>query len=164
MQGIVPARGAGTRLALALSKQLLPVFDKPNMFTDVALWVLRPATKEYKKFDSGGLHLLAKSTDARLWRPAYRLGEKQMTLVGGSMPLSARRRASAGDKTRSRGHRVCLSHPSSLRQHYTLPSPTGDETCPSVGIADAQLKPKPVKHLVGAKPLEIPYFSLAWPN
>lgn len=57
------------------------------MLTDTAIRALKPRAKEFKKSDSGGLHLLVKPSGAKLWRLAYRFGDKQKTLVGGQYPL-----------------------------------------------------------------------------
>ncbi|CAN5626322.1 tyrosine-type recombinase/integrase [soil metagenome] len=56
------------------------------MLTDIVIRALKPAKKEFKKADSGGLHLLIKPTGAKLWRLAYRFNDKQKTLVGGKYP------------------------------------------------------------------------------
>jgi len=56
------------------------------MLTDTAIRALKPAEKEFKKADSGGLHLLIKPTGAKLWRLAYRFNDKQKTLAGGKYP------------------------------------------------------------------------------
>lgn len=56
------------------------------MLTDAAIRALKPGTKEFKKADSGGLHLLIKPSGAKLWRLAYRFDNKQKTLIGGRYP------------------------------------------------------------------------------
>jgi integrase len=56
------------------------------MLTDTAIRALKPGEKEYKKADSGGLHLLVKPSGSKLWRLAYRFDDKQKTLVGGKYP------------------------------------------------------------------------------
>lgn len=64
------------------------------MLTDTQIRALKPAAKDHKISDGGGLHLLVKSTGSKLWRLAYRFNGKQKALVGGSYPstpLSAAR-------------------------------------------------------------------------
>lgn len=56
------------------------------MLTDAAIRALKPGAKEFKKADSGGLHLLIKPSGAKLWRLAYRFDNKQKTLIGGRYP------------------------------------------------------------------------------
>jgi integrase len=72
------------------------------MLSDAAIRALRPALKEFKKSDGGGLYILVTPTGSKLWRLAYRFGEKQRTLAGGSYPatgLSDARRWRDGAKT-----------------------------------------------------------------
>ena len=57
------------------------------MLTDTAIRALKPGAKEFKKSDTGGLHLLIKPSGAKLWRLAYRFDKKQKTLVGGRYPF-----------------------------------------------------------------------------
>jgi integrase len=56
------------------------------MLTDTALRTLKPAQKDYKKSDGGGLHILVTSSGSKLWRISYRFGKKQRTLGGGAYP------------------------------------------------------------------------------
>ena len=56
------------------------------MLTNVELKALKPREKPYKKSDSGGLHVLVKSTGSKLWHLAYRFQGKQKTMAFGAYP------------------------------------------------------------------------------
>ena len=51
--------------------------------TDVAIRQAKPAAKPWKRFDSGGLHLLITPAGGKLWRQNYRfLGEQKTVALG----------------------------------------------------------------------------------
>lgn len=54
--------------------------------TDRAIVNLKPREKAYKKSDSAGLHLYVSPSGGKLWRFAYRFGEKQKLLSLGAYP------------------------------------------------------------------------------
>lgn len=56
------------------------------MLTDTMIRGLKPAAKDFKKSDGGGLHLLVRPSGSKLWRLSYRFGEKQKLLSGGTYP------------------------------------------------------------------------------
>ena len=56
------------------------------MLTDTACKNLKPKAKPYKKSDGGGLHLLVQPTGAKLWRMAYRFGDREKKLSFGAYP------------------------------------------------------------------------------
>ena len=53
---------------------------------DIIVRNIRPGSKPLKLSDGGGLHLLVQPNGSKLWRLAYRLGGKQMTLALGVYP------------------------------------------------------------------------------
>lgn len=59
------------------------------MLSDAAIRALKPSGSEFKKSDSGGLHILVKPSGSKLWRLSYRFGQKQKTLTGGSYPATS---------------------------------------------------------------------------
>lgn len=64
------------------------------MLTDAAVRKAKPAERDYKLSDSGGLHLFVSKSGHRSWRLKYRHGGKERRLVFGSYPevsLSAAR-------------------------------------------------------------------------
>ena len=58
------------------------------MLNDTLLRSLKSAAKQFKKSDSGGLHILVRPSGAKLWKLAYRFGDKQKTLSGGTYPAT----------------------------------------------------------------------------
>lgn len=59
------------------------------MLNDTQIRLLKPASRPFKKSDSGGLHILVKPTGAKLWKLAYRFEDKQRTLSGGTYPATS---------------------------------------------------------------------------
>lgn len=55
--------------------------------SDAKLRTLKPAAKQYKVSDSGGLHILVGPSGSRLWRLSYRYLGKQKTIALGSYPV-----------------------------------------------------------------------------
>lgn len=58
------------------------------MLTNVAIKAFKPASKPYKKSDSGGLFLLISPNGSKSWRFAYRFDGKQKLLSGGPFPAT----------------------------------------------------------------------------
>jgi len=46
----------------------------------------KPETKQYKKFDGGGLYLLVRTNGSKLWQMKYRYLGKEKTLSIGQFP------------------------------------------------------------------------------
>jgi integrase len=57
--------------------------------TDLKIRTAKPADKQYKLSDSGGLYLLVKPNGARLWRLKYRLAGKENVFAIGEYPAIA---------------------------------------------------------------------------
>lgn len=57
-----------------------------NNLTDAKCKSARPAEKDYKLFDGGGLHLFVTAKGAKTWRLAYRVDGKQKTMSFGPYP------------------------------------------------------------------------------
>lgn len=53
---------------------------------DRAIINLKPTAKSYKKYDSGGLHLLVSPSSGKLWRLTYRYSGKEKLLNLGAYP------------------------------------------------------------------------------
>lgn len=58
------------------------------MLTDATIRGIKPASRPFKRSDNGGLHLLVTPNGAKVWKLAYRFGEKQKTLSGGAYPAT----------------------------------------------------------------------------
>lgn len=82
------------------------------MLTDMQLKKAKPADKDYKLPDSGGLHLKVSTTGHRSWRLKYRFGEKEKLLTIGTYPevslLEAREAREAAKKAIREGRDPCL--------------------------------------------------------
>lgn len=59
------------------------------MLNDTQIRSLKPASRPFKKSDSGGLHIIVQPTGAKLWKLAYRFEDKQKTLSGGTYPATS---------------------------------------------------------------------------
>ena len=57
-----------------------------NTLTDSRCRSAKPADRDYKLFDGGGLYLFVTSKGSKLWRLAYRVGGKQKTISFGHYP------------------------------------------------------------------------------
>ncbi|CAK7192555.1 Prophage integrase IntA [Commensalibacter sp. Nvir] len=57
------------------------------MLSDLAIKRAKPQDKDYKLFDSGGLYLLIRTNNSKLWRFKYRFNGKEKLLSFGSYPL-----------------------------------------------------------------------------
>lgn len=57
-----------------------------NTLTDSRCKAARPAEKDYKLFDGGGLYLFVSAKGAKTWRLAYRIGGKPKTISFGPYP------------------------------------------------------------------------------
>ncbi|MCX8567224.1 MAG: protein of unknown function (DUF4102) [Glomeribacter sp. 1016415] len=57
-----------------------------NRLSDAKCKTARPAEKDYKLFDGGGLFLWISSKGGKIWRMAYRLAGKQQTISFGPYP------------------------------------------------------------------------------
>lgn len=57
-----------------------------NTLKDALCKAAKPAAKDYKMFDGGGLHLFVSSTGSKTWRVAYRLAGKPKTKSIGPYP------------------------------------------------------------------------------
>ena len=55
--------------------------------TDMQIKKAKPAEKDYKLSDAGGLYLLVTASGGKLWRLAYRFKNKQKTLAFGAYPV-----------------------------------------------------------------------------
>ena len=62
---------------------------RPTMLNDTQIRSLKPASRPFKKSDSGGLHIIVQPTGAKLWKLAYRIEDKQKTLSGGTYPATS---------------------------------------------------------------------------
>lgn len=62
------------------------------MLTDTAIRALKPGAKEFKKSDTGGLHLLIKLSGAKLWRLPTDSGKSRRCSSAGNIRRAARRR------------------------------------------------------------------------
>jgi hypothetical protein len=58
----------------------------PNK-TDTYFRHLKPAEKDYKRSDDGGLFMLVTTTGSQLWRFGYRYDGKQKLLAIGPYPI-----------------------------------------------------------------------------
>lgn len=64
------------------------------MLTDIAIRKAGPRDKQFKMYDSGGLHLVVTPSGGKLWRMRYQFGGKEKLLSFGpypELPLSAAR-------------------------------------------------------------------------
>lgn len=57
-----------------------------NVLTDARCRSAKPAERDYKLFDGGGLYLFVSAKGAKTWRIAFRVGGKQKTLSFGAYP------------------------------------------------------------------------------
>ena len=57
------------------------------MLNDTKIRQAKPRERDYKLADFDGLYLLVRSTEAKLWRLAYRFGGKQKSLALGAYPM-----------------------------------------------------------------------------
>jgi integrase len=57
-----------------------------SKLTELAIKKAKPAAKDYKMADGGGLYLLAKSTGSKCWRLKYRISGKEKLLAIGVYP------------------------------------------------------------------------------
>jgi hypothetical protein len=63
---------------------------------DITVRNVKPTSKPQKLSDGGGLHLLVQPNGSKLWRLAYRFGNKQKTLALGVYPSVSLADARAG--------------------------------------------------------------------
>ncbi|MDD2720227.1 MAG: Arm DNA-binding domain-containing protein [Gallionella sp.] len=57
-----------------------------SKLTDVAIKKAKPAPKDYKLGDGGGLYILVKATGSKCWRLKYRFAGKEKLLALGTYP------------------------------------------------------------------------------
>jgi hypothetical protein len=73
--------------------------------TDIEIKKSKPASRPYKKFDGGGLHLFITPNGSKLWRLKYRFEGREKLLSYGPYPLLSLRDARAW---RDRAKRLLL--------------------------------------------------------
>ncbi|MFU1926448.1 Arm DNA-binding domain-containing protein [Bordetella hinzii] len=73
-----------------------------NLLTDLKIKSIKPAERDYKLSDGGGLFLLVKPTGGKLWRWKYRIDGKENLFAIGAFPkISLAQARAARDTARS---------------------------------------------------------------